>query len=338
MTKHLDELLIEGIQAWANIGQDHVLLFRREQLTAALKFVELTREAKYIESELHRHFKDPNWAGSAAVKERVFQLLGEAQFWLLATEKGVPLERIPEGSSKAPDFRLKSEDPQAPCFEVKTFSVAGGTEAIKQMDEDRFEGALNLHQQVTSGKKVAMGTQIISPHGKVPRSKEQTTMCLNLIKKAENNIKEDQYTTAPTFLVANLLLIDSYYTGNMELRPLVTCWPQGHSEHTGVLWTVGFGQIDQEIRGEPHFEGHTNIEGVLDRQGVLVNPQFDSVAGVLYILHPLKEVPRLYGLWKGARFEEWRRTKPELYATLGKLVGSDWNDEYDSNGANLTRS
>jgi hypothetical protein len=134
MTKHLDELLLEGIQTWASIGQDHVLLFRREQLSAALKFVESTQEAKYIENELRRNFKDPNWAGNAAVKENVFQLLGEAQFWLLASEKGVPLERIPDGSSKGktPDFRLKSENPQAPCFEVKTFSVVGGLKPLNR--------------------------------------------------------------------------------------------------------------------------------------------------------------------------------------------------------------
>lgn len=336
MTKHLSELLLEGIQAWARIGQDHVLLLRHQQLDTALKFVESTSEAKYIENGLRLLFKDHNWAGSAAVKERVFQLLGEAQFWLLATEKGVTLERIPEGLSRVPDFRLKSADSQAPCFEVKTFSVVGGTEAIKQMDENRFEGALDLHRQVASGKKVAMNAQIISPHGDVLWGQEQTTMCLNLIKKAENNIKEEQFTAAPTFLVANLLLIDSHFTGNMELRPLATGWPHDYSEHTGVLWTVGFGQIDQEIRGEPHFEGHPNVEGVLGRQGILVNPQFESVAGVLYMLHPLREASRLYGLWKGARFEEWRQAKLELCTTLENLVGNDWNDENDSNGANLT--
>ena len=117
-----------------------------------------------------------------------------------------------------------------------------------------------------------------------------------------------------------MLLIDPYFTDNRELKPLSTGWPHEYSEHTGVLWTLGFGELEQQVVGEPEFQGQSNVEGALDRLGILVNPQFVSVAGLLFIINPMRDEPRLYGLSNRARFDDWRRDQPDLVQALAHLL------------------
>lgn len=325
----LQELLLQGIQSWSGISQDPDFLVHFDSLKKTVAFIEAEPEAKYAASELRRIFGDKNWAGNTQSKESFFQLVGEVQFWMLAREKGLVLQRVVGKSGSLPDFRLA--DAISPCFEVKTPSIVGGNKALDTIAEQLFEGELNLQQQILSGKQIAMHEQLISPYGAIPSGREQTTVCRKLLDKIENNIKLKQYDSGITFLVINMIRIGPGFTDNRELKPLSTGWPHDYSRHTGVLWTIGFGQLEQGIEGEPHFEGHSNIEGRLERQGILVNPQFASIAGLLFVIHPMREQPRIYGIWKQERFACWERSQPNLSAALKTLVGNNWNDEGNSN-------
>lgn len=336
--KTLQQLLLEGIQATLSIGQDMNLLSKHEELKAVMAFIETEPDAKYAETELRKLFNDPNWAGHEKHKERFFQLTGEAQFWMHARARGVNLQRIPEGSSRSPDFRLVSSRTPAPCFEVKTLSIAGGTHALEGIAENRFEGALDIEQQLRAGADFASSAQVVQPHGEVPQGKEVTTMCENLINKAANNIKAGQYTDATTFLVINMMLIGPYRTDNSELKKIATGWPREDSSTSGVLWNVGFGQLGQEIYGISEMNYEPFTEGTLSRNGILQNPDFDAVAGLLLIIHPLRRPPQLYGLWKSDRFSTWSRDEPELANALKSLVGDNWNDELNSNAAQLNET
>lgn len=331
MAKKLEELMLEGIQSAAGVSQNPFLMIRFQSLNQVMRFVERTPDASYADSELRALFAVTNWALNAQHVEKFFQLTGELQFWLLAENNNIKLERIPETAVKTPDFRLTSADPAAPRFEVKTLSVVDGWRALEKIQEESFEGQLDLQEQKQSGDQVAMHEQTISPHGNVIRGQEMTTMCRNLINKAAGNIKRGQYTGAPTFLVLNLTLIDSHWTGNANLRPITTGYPNNWSVHTGVLWTLAFGSIEQLIHGEPEWEGLPAIEGVLNCQGILANDEYDVVAGLILILHRMEEGPVLYGLWRSKDHRYWSDTRPEVCTILHGLTGSNWNDEVDSN-------
>ena len=335
MSKPLRQLLLEGLQTWAGIGQPSLLLFKREMLAEAMDFVESHVDAKYIDDKLREYFRDANWAGSAAIVEKVFQLVGEAQFWMLAKQRAVNVERIDETSNKTPDFRLASAHRPSACFEIKTVSVVGGTEALAKMHDQRFESELRMRRQLSAGKRVGFDIQMESPHGEIPDGQDLLTICRVLINKLGNNIKDKQYTGATTFLVANLSIIDGYFLGNVELKPMHKEEQERFWDHTGILWTVAFGQMNDEVRGFRRDEEESNVQGTLDLQGVLVDPQFGSVAGILFIVHPANGDSKLFGAWNSARFADWSRTQPDLVEALNKLVGTDWNDEANSNATNL---
>jgi len=278
MTKKLEELLLEGIQSVAGVSPSMFLNVGYPSFVKVMQFIEATPTASYADKVLRKLFNTRDWALDAQKLESFFQLVGEVQFWMLAHEKGVTLERIPETSAKTPDLRVAGTTPGLPHFEVKTLSVSsGGWMHLAQMTEASFKAQLELEAQISQGKRVAISEQFVAPHGDAPPGKTTTSMCANLIDKAFGNFKEGQYTAAPTFMVLNLMLIDSHFTGNMELRPVATGYPESWSVRTGVLWTTGFGAMEQLIHVQPEFEEKPSIEGVLGRQGVLANPDTKGI-------------------------------------------------------------
>lgn len=335
MAKTLRQQLLEGLQATADVSQDAFLMIRHEHLKEVMDFIETTPAAEYAQAKLSKLFESQNWALDSQLKEAFFQLTGEVEFWMMAERRGVPLERIPENADKNPDFQANGAFPNPLRFEVKTLSVAGGWRSLESFQEDGFEVSLELASQRAAGVQIATSARAIAPHGYAPRGKQRTAMCRNLIQKSSNNIKIGQYISGPTFLVLNLTLIDGHETGNSYLRPVSFGFPRDTDVQTGVLWTIAFGDIGQLIHVAPEFEGLAAIEGQLERQGILVNPDYVGIEGLLLIVHNLSKPPTMYGLWREASNRKWQEQAPEISQALSKLVGGNWNDEQDSNGWRL---
>ncbi len=337
MTKKLEDLLLEGVQAVAAVSPSMFLTVNYPSLVEVMQFIEATPAAAYADTKLRTLFAIPNWVLDAKQLESFFQLVGEVQFWMLAKAKGVALERIPEAAGKTADLKLTGAEAGLPQFEVKTLSVSeGGWMHLAKMAEDSFKAQLELQAQLQRGEKIAMSEQSIAPHGKVQRGKEYTKMCHNLIDKTVSNIKAGQYTAAPTFLVLNLMLISSHHQGNMELRPVAAGYPDTWSVNTGVLWTTAFGTMGQLVHGQPEFEGKPGIEGPLGREGVLTHPDFKEIAGMLLVVHRLGKSPTIYGLMRDVDKERFGKSDVALLKAFYSLVGGDWNDDLDSNGWRLT--
>ena len=336
MTKNLEDLLLDGIQAVADVSPSMFLGVGYPSLVKVMQFIEATPTAAYAEKKLRKLFNIPNWVLDARQLEAFFQLVGEVQFWMLAKEKGVALERIPEAKGNTADLRMAGNAPGLPQFEVKTLSVSdGGWMHLANMAEDSFKAQLELQAKQLGGEKIAMSEQSIAPHGEVLRGRECTEMCTNLIDKAVGNIKAGQYAAAPTFMVLNLMLIGSHYAGSMELRPVATGYPESWSIRTGVLWTIGFGTMGQLIHGQPEFEGKPGIEGVLGREGVLAHPHFRELSGLLLVIHRLGKEPTIFGLMRNESRSSFEKGNAALLETFYALVGKDWNDDLDSNGWQL---
>lgn len=338
MTKKLEDLLLEGIQAVAGVAPSMFLSVGYASLVEVIRFIESTPTAAYADRKLRKLFATQNWALDAKQLESFFQLVGEVQFWMLAKNKGVALERIPEAKGNTADLKMVGTTHGLPQFEVKTLSVSdGGWMNLAKMAEGSFNAQLELQAQLSRGTKLAMSEQSIAPHGEVEQGKEYTEMCTNLIDNAVGNIKAGQYAAAPTFMVLNLMLIGSHYDGNMELRPVAAGYPECWSVRTGVLWTTGFGTMGQLVHGQPQFEGKPGIEGFLGREGVLAHPHFKELAGLLLVIHPLGGEPRIYGLMREVDRDRFETSDVTLLEAFYSLVGTDWNNDVDSNGWRLTQ-
>lgn len=335
MPRTLSELLLHGTQAVASVAPSYYLNARYPSLAQTMRFIETTPQAAYAERRLRQLFKEPNWALDAKKLEAFFQLAGEVQFWMLAKARRVALERVPESTEKTADLKMVGSAPGLPRFEVKTLSPSGGGWLnLAKMADDSFKAQLEIQSQISRGDRIAMAEHEISPHGEIERGKEHTGMSKNLIDKCVGNIKTGQYAAAPTFMVVNLMLIDGHFTGTADLRPVAAGYPQRWSVRTGTLWTVGFGSVGQLVHRIPEFEGLPGLEGQLGRQGVLSHPDFKVLAGLLFVVHPLRGKPKIYGLM---REEDREGRGPHVVAAFDKLVGSRWNDELDSNGWKLTK-
>lgn len=337
MSEKLEDQLLKGIQSVASISPSMFLSMRYPSLVKVMQFIEATPMAAYAAKKLRKLFAIKNWVLDAKQLEAFFQLAGEVQFWMLAENKGVTLERIPEAKCNTADLRMAGPASGLPQFEVKTLSVsAGGWMHLTEMAEDSFKAQLNLQAQIARGKKIASAVHSISAHGPMKRGEEQTEMCKNLIDKTIGNIKAGQYAAAPTFMVLNLILIDGHWNGTMDLRPVAVGYPESWSVRTGVLWTTGFGTMGQLVHGLPEFEGKPGLEGFLGREGVLTHPHFKELAGLLMVVHRLGKEPTIYGLMRDKDRRRFEANHSKVLESFFFLVGQQWNDDLDSNGWQLT--
>lgn len=311
------------------------------QIREVLAFVDGEPSAGVLKSEMQCIFKTTNWLLHPESFQKFVQALGEAQFWMMAKARGVNLQPIPRKKSArkvtaptrnsrcTPDFRLADSGTNAPCFEVKTFSVIGGIHNLKQINEESFDVQLSLREQVAEGKRIAVGVQVAEPHGPVEDGKHATAIIRNLIDKTNNNFESCQFQDAPTCLVLNLLLIDAHWTGNATLRPRMFGYPHPRSVHSGALWSLAFGKM-----GDLVFGVH-GVEGELEREGLL--EAHPDIRALLLIVHGLGQSPTIFGLKRSLDDDLWQEELGDLADAFFKLVGDDWNDDTDTNGTRLTQ-
>jgi hypothetical protein len=156
-----------------------------------------------------------------------------------------------------------------------------------------------------------------------------------LIEKTRQNIKRDQYPNETSFLVVNLSIIHPFSTDNYVLRPAYCDDNLFRKAVTGDLWMLAFGKPGMLIHGIPEFEGKPCIEGILDKCGILADPEFDYIAGILLMVHPWQRPTEIWGLFSSQRHVLWRENNPNIIKMIRTLTGDNWNDDMDSNGWTL---
>lgn len=273
-----------------------------------------------------------NFALNPEYTDDFAQILGEAHFYFLSAKRGVRLDRVPESKVKTPDFKFKKKKVEL-FFEVKTLSVVNGAVGIGESLYGGLEAQIGIEKQLMAGKRYAMSTTVIQPYGNNQSS--ITTVINKLLEKARGNIKQGQYKKPNTFLVLNLSIIPPLRTESFVLRPAYCDDHLFSKAVTGELWMLGFGNNGMLIHGMPEFEGKPCIEGTLEKIGILADPEFSYVAGLLLMIHPWKQPSEIWGLFRSQDMENWNSNHPEIIKTLLKITGNNWNDCRDSNGWQL---
>jgi len=86
----------------------------------------------------------------------------------------------------------------------------------------------------------------------------------------------------------------------------------------------------------PEFEGKQSEDRLLGKYGILADPAYSNIAGMLFIIHPLsKKKPDIWGLFRSRDLNTWDNENPNIKRNLFTLVGQNWNDEADTNKLNL---
>lgn len=313
-------------------------------LESALAFADATPDLGPLVRDLARLLNAPNALLDPVKLERFVQLVGEAQVCEVAQRAGVNLRRVPEARDlKTADYALYDGAAPAAYFEVKTLSVVDGAHNLQDAIEASFQGQVELSERVSAGAPVAFAV-VEGPRGtKVPPTGQPSearhpmkARIEHLIAKADSNYKPGQYAAGPTCMVLNLLLFDGHYNEPAFLRPVVAGYPEPWHLISGPYWTQAFGRCGDPVYGPAEFEGRPAIEGQLARDGILV--QHADVRALLLLVHSWHQPPRFYGLWREAEHDSWHPGAPHeaMGAALLRLVGTNWNDDRDTNAWQLT--
>ncbi len=234
---------------------------------------------------------------------------------------------------KTPDFEARAL-PSKLFFEVKTLSVVDGEAGIGKAISDSVTANLDLEAKVRSGQQIAIAESEIAPYGKKVRFDTQILDVTHvLIEKARQNIKADQFANPNTFLVLNLSMLNLPVDEPCLLRPSYPDDRLFPTCITGTLWTMAFGKLGMLIQSEPEAEGKPCVEGELDKFGILKDPDFAAVKGILFVIHPLSSPPRIWALFRD--FNEMSDNNGDVLEEVLKIVGKGWNDGVDTNGWQL---
>ncbi len=77
------------------------------------------------------------------------------------------------------------------------------------------------------------------------------------------------------------------------------------------------------------------IEGRLDSVGVLADPEYADVAGILFMIHPFQKPWEVGGLFRASDLSRWEAEAPDLLEAMMVATDGKWNDCGDSNGGKL---
>jgi hypothetical protein len=209
-------------------------------------------------------------APSVKTYSQFFELYSEALALQFLRSK-LPTCRIPELGSKTPDFECMLEDERKFFVEVKTLDIVGGELRHDQMMVDAIDQAVDIGQQVSRGKPVAVSEGEFAPYKRYAEAAYDSRSLMRVIdslrEKFVQAFKSDQFAMGPTFAlaVADRLIIPG---GQSALDPY-------YFDHdgvvSGVLWHAAFGTEGAPIFRHPDFEGAPSLEGHLSIRGMLVD-------------------------------------------------------------------
>ena len=254
------------------------------------------------------------------------QTLGEVHFYALCKRHRLDLERIPETTHQTPDFRITTSPKEH--FEVKTLCIVGGEPAIKRSIEESLDERVQTQDALaSSGGRVALFSQIIAPYGSVKLECRVKSVIRLLQNKLRQNLKTDQFSNVPTYLVVNLSMLSTFRTTGEILRPTYVDTQRNNTRHptSGELWMVAFSKPGMLIQSAPEFEGKPSIEGSMQSNGILIESAY--VAGIIFLAYDLSGQCRPLALVRSGN---------ELTENIHTLVGNNWNDANDTNGYALS--
>lgn len=285
--------------------------------------------------ELAEIVRSPQFPLSGMATNKFVQLFGEAQFASHAGMNGLALSRVPESKKeKRPDFSIKLGDTSV-YFEVKTLSTVDGSEGIEQDLGSALNANIDVERQLEDGNSIAFGvSELQSYQGKTSRQFPKTVAIETILEKIRGNIKSGQYAQGTTFLVVDLSLIAPALHESKILRPFYFEDYTFKTSVSGDLWMIAFSRPGMLIMGSPEFEGKPCVESITEKFGVLVDDEYDGIAGVIFFLSSMSGSTKHFGLFRTREMELWNRDGDRTWDVLESLI-SAWNDELDTNGWDL---
>ena len=206
--------------------------------------------------------------------------------------------RIPESSTKTPDFNIKRNDEDSPIdlyVEVKALSFLDGNLNYIQAQKDSLKANLSIEKQQRSGRRIASAETIISPFSKNGKSPNFREVIEIYIEKIQNNIKEGQFQLGDTVLLIDLKQLlppNNWYESGLAIYQE----RMYQSMVSGTLWHTAFGQIGDMIFAPIKFEGEFNVDSKLEKNGILIDYPF--IKGLIFAVYENFQERRYLGFYR----------------------------------------
>jgi hypothetical protein len=254
----------------------------------------------------------------------VFEVYSEALVYRMLKQRGgarLSIKKIKETGVPGPDFECKLQveqkgEPYELTFyiEVKSLDITHAEQRLPEILDDGLNAHVDLEAQLKSGKRIAFTETEIAPmqpyvakkappggRAAIPESKRYDPHSLrklieSIVEKAANNFKEAQFKRGPTFALANVLRLPLLGQGPNGLAALFYENSSGVCV-SGVLWHLAFGTVGAPVHRIPDFEGKPTLDGMLERDGLLADPNMKLPAAGMMILQHDQGAYRIDGLY-----------------------------------------
>ena len=302
-----------------------------------IKEFEATAKTDPLMSDLIGELRDRLAAvhGAEAFTEmsQAYEAFAETNFVYEMIRRNVRLERTPgtgEDRQKRPDF-LHPHRSGNIYFEVKALEIADPISRNREIAYDALDTATDLDQR-SRKPGVHFGETALS--GFRPGSTASQRVDL-VTGRLNNALKRDQLRYGPTMLVIDLGRLPGVNFGSAELVPVFFHdTPPAESCVSGELWHVALGCIGERMFRLPEFDGASNLDGQLTRQGLLRD--YPELCGITFV-HPRWNRPsELLTIWNVSPDQANLVHKLALTEhEIGSLIDqySDvWNDTRNQHG------
>jgi hypothetical protein len=222
------------------------------------------------------------------------------------------VDRIPETTNKTPDFKIafshksNGEKENYLVFaELKSMAYANGNLNYKDVMDQGLKSQIEIEEQLKRGNRIAFGITEIQPLYKDNKKYDPTSTKYAieaLIDKISQNLKPDQFSMGETVLMVDLkqLVLPSHFK-----EGAVPIFQEGMygSYVSGVQWNTVFGKKGHLVYRPIEFEGKENIDGELERDGILTD--CDWIKAVVFFDYTLSEKdPKIVGLHKYGKISD----------------------------------
>lgn len=207
------------------------------------------------------------------------------------------IKPVNESTTSTPDFIVNVPGSVEGNFyiELKSLSFTEGNLNYKEAQRGSLDANISIEKQLSDGKNIGFGENIISPFNIGGRSPSTRELIEIYIGKLNNNIKKGQYILGDTVLMIDIkqLLLDTSWS---NAGAALYQEQQMKSIASGVLWNVAFGQQGDQIFKQIEYESASNIDSKLTRNGILID--YEYIKGLIFVAYENFQHPKFIGFYR----------------------------------------
>jgi len=231
--------------------------------------------------------------------------------------------RITETTVPTPDFKIIDKENKLEIFaEVKSLSYFDGILNYHEVQETALQNQIISTEKIQAGEKIVSTLTEYTPFKKRNSTKRNTSSLYiieSIIDKINNLYKHEQFANPDTILIVDLKLFSGYF---LSIENVSAFFYENTPDQiaSGTLWNIAFGKNGNLILKPIKVEGEKNIDGILSKNGILV--EYNNIKGLIFILYGHSKERICVGF---TRYKEQDNKPFQFISEICKYFNDDFN-------------